>query len=118
MTLLTVDYASIEGGWPCDGVEDLIGCALLSSNTFISEMTDRISTLRAVPTVLFTQDILDTEAFWKNEIMKVGEGCILSCTTPESVLWKYENPYYEGIVARHAYSITKAIEYEHRKFVV
>lgn len=94
---LNGDYASIEGGWPCDGVEDLIG---------------------AVPTVLFTQDILDTEAFWKNEIMKVGEGCILSCTTPESVLWKYENPYYEGIVARHAYSITKAIEYEHRKFVV
>lgn len=91
------DYASLEGGWPCDGVEDLIG---------------------AVPTVLFTQDILDPEAFWKNEVMKVGEGRILSCSTPESVLWKYDNPYYEGVVSGHAYSITKAIEYDQRKFVV
>ncbi|KAG8992345.1 hypothetical protein FRB90_001040 [Tulasnella sp. 427] len=92
------DYASLEGGWPCDGVEDLTG---------------------AIPTVLFTQDILDHEKFWKDDIMQVGRaGRILSCSTPESVLWKYDKPYYEGVVARHAYSITKAIEYDHRKFVV
>ncbi|KAG8992391.1 hypothetical protein FRB90_001021, partial [Tulasnella sp. 427] len=92
------DYASLDGGWSCDGVEDLTG---------------------AIPTVVFTQDILDPEKFWKDEIMQVGGGGrILSCSTPESVLWKYDKSDYEGVVTQHAYSIIKAVEYDHRKFVV
>lgn len=72
-----------------------------------------------MPTVLFTQDILDPDAFWKDQIMHIGDGhTILSCSTPESVLWKYASAKYEGVYSGHAYSITKAIEYDHRRFVV
>ncbi|KAG8983756.1 hypothetical protein FRB90_005782 [Tulasnella sp. 427] len=92
------DYASLEGGWPCDGVEDLTG---------------------AIPSCIYTQDILDPERFWRDEVMQVSQGGrMLSCCSPESVLFKYDNPVYEGIVAQHAYSVTKAIEYDYRKFVV
>ncbi|KAH8591924.1 hypothetical protein B0O99DRAFT_654185 [Bisporella sp. PMI_857] len=54
------DYAALGGGWVGEELENLTG---------------------RVTTELLTSDILDTDEFWKNEIMKVNKEFLFGCST-------------------------------------
>ncbi|KAG8856930.1 hypothetical protein FRB96_006193 [Tulasnella sp. 330] len=97
------DYASLQDGYSSEGVEDLIG---------------------GVSTSMYIQDILDPEQFWNEEIMRVGTDRLFGCFTQPLSLVVGEDktaparaPSTNGLVAGHAYSILKAVEFKGRKFL-
>lgn len=64
-------------------------------------------------TELFASDILDTEKFWTDEIMKVNQEFLFGCATGNFDNWQGTNDWTErrkGIKPRHAYSIMEARE--------
>lgn len=63
---------------------------------------------------LFTTDILDKEYFWKEELLKVNEDFLFSCSTG---VWGALRGEERGIVELHAYSIQKAVEVDGKRLV-
>ena len=65
-----------------------------------------------VTTELFTSDILDTDQFWTDEIMKVNEEFLFGCTTGVFDNWQGASfmTNRKDIVSMHAYSILEAKE--------
>lgn len=61
------DYNSIQGGFTGEALEDLTG---------------------GVTTELFTSDILDTDKFWTDEIMKVNKDFLFGCATGMFDYWQ------------------------------
>ncbi|KAL9597645.1 MAG: hypothetical protein Q9179_004192 [Wetmoreana sp. 5 TL-2023] len=61
------DYSSIDGGFTGEAIEDLTG---------------------GVTTELLTTDILDTEKFWTDELMKVNEEFLFGCATGRFDKWQ------------------------------
>ncbi|VBB75219.1 Putative calpain-1 catalytic subunit [Podospora comata] len=88
------DYQAIDGGFTAEGIEDLTG---------------------GVTSELNTTDILDKDAFWKNELMKVNQDFLFGCSTGHMACG-YGNR--RGIVERHAYSIMKAVEIDGVRLVM
>ncbi|KAG0245116.1 hypothetical protein B0O80DRAFT_67808 [Mortierella sp. GBAus27b] len=88
------DYKGIEGGRTSEGIEDLTG---------------------GISSVLFTDDILDTERFW--EEMKDGVnkthlmGCSINYVDGDGRVEKH------GIQRDHAYSVLRAVEIEGERLV-
>ncbi|KZV99802.1 cysteine proteinase, partial [Exidia glandulosa HHB12029] len=93
------DYASIQGGFASEGVEDLTG---------------------GVSTVIHTSDVLDQERFWTDELMRANDGdrlfgCYIlrlptgGAATPSTTI--------NGLMTSHAYSIIKCVEHAGRRFV-
>ncbi|KAM3073665.1 hypothetical protein ACMFMG_004450 [Clarireedia jacksonii] len=80
------DFACLEGGWIGEGVEDLTG---------------------GVTTELLTSDILDTDEFWHNEILKVNKEFLFGCSTG---LLDRGYGSRNGITEGHAYVIMEARE--------
>lgn len=78
------DYASLEGGWVGEGIEDLSG---------------------GVTTELLSSDILDLDTFWDNEMSRVNQDFLFGCSTGH-----LENGYGErdGIRETHAYVVMEA----------
>lgn len=78
------DYASLDGGWLGEALEDLSG---------------------GVTTELLASDIFDVDAFWKDQLSKVNQEFLFGCST--GLL----DPGYgerNGITEGHAYVIMDA----------
>lgn len=87
------DFASIEGGFGGEGIEDLTG---------------------GVTSEIFASDILDKEYFWKEELLRVNEDFLFGCSTG---VWGLNRADAAGIVDRHAYSIQKAVEVDGQRLL-
>lgn len=88
------DYSSIDGGFTGEAIEDLTG---------------------GVTTELLTTDILDTDKFWTDEIMKVNDEFLFGCATGRFDKWQgslsAEQPgARKGVIRMHAYSVQDAKE--------
>ncbi|KAG8882798.1 hypothetical protein FRB97_007732 [Tulasnella sp. 331] len=98
------DYASLEGGYTSEGVEDLTG---------------------AVSTIMYVQDLLDTDLYWKDELMRVGVDRLFACFTPDLDFVTGDAgddiptpaPQTNGLITGHAYGIIKAVEFHDSKFL-
>ncbi|KAL0942135.1 calpain-like protein [Colletotrichum truncatum] len=88
------DYASIEGGFTGEAIEDLTG---------------------GVTSEIYTTDILDKEFFWKEKLLKVNQECLLGCSTGFASRGWGER---KGIIEMHAYSVMKAIEMNNERLVL
>ncbi|KAI9844149.1 MAG: hypothetical protein M1837_005749 [Sclerophora amabilis] len=87
------DFASIEGGFVGEAIEDLTG---------------------GVTRELFTAEILDKEKFWQDELMKVNQEFLFGCFTG---IFGGEDSR-KGIQEGHAYSIMKVVEMEGERLVL
>lgn len=90
------DYASIDGGFTGEALEDLTG---------------------GVTSEMYSTDILDKDAFWRDELMKVNQDFLFGCATGAYSSWLDNNPNAplrerQGIFEGHAYSIMEAREVE------
>ncbi|KIV80694.1 hypothetical protein PV11_08178 [Exophiala sideris] len=86
------DFASIDGGFTGEAIEDLTG---------------------GVTTEIYSTDILDRDEFWKNELMQVGKTFLFGCATGFYSDWldtSGQPREREGISEGHAYSIMDAKE--------
>ncbi|KAH6605563.1 calpain family cysteine protease [Trichoderma cornu-damae] len=87
------DYAAIEGGYGGEGTEDLTG---------------------GVASEVFTTDILDKEYFWKEELLKVNQDFLFSCSTG---VWAQKGCEKKGIIELHSYSIQKAVDIDGQRLL-
>lgn len=84
------DFNSIQGGFTGEAIEDLTG---------------------GVTTEMFTSDLLDTDKFWNEELMRVNEEFLFGCYTGFFDSWQgFDTADRKDIVAMHAYSILEARE--------
>jgi hypothetical protein len=86
------DFASIDGGFTGEAIEDLTG---------------------GVTTEIYSTDILDREAFWRDELLQVGSEFLFGCATGFYANWLDTSGVpreREGISEGHAYSIMDAKE--------
>lgn len=88
------DFASIDGGFTGEAIEDLTG---------------------GVTTEIYSTDILDKDAFWRDELMQVGKQFLFGCATGFYSNWldtSNEPRERDGIAEGHAYSIMDAKQIE------
>ncbi|KAK4177867.1 putative calpain-1 catalytic subunit [Triangularia setosa] len=88
------DYQAIDGGFTAEGIEDLTG---------------------GVTSELHATDILDKDAFWNNELMKVNQDFLFGCSTGHMARGYGSR---RGIVERHAYSVMRAVEIDGVRLVM
>ncbi|GKT50898.1 calpain-8 [Colletotrichum spaethianum] len=88
------DYASIEGGFTGEAIEDLTG---------------------GVTSEIYTTDILDKEYFWNEKLLKVNQDWLLGCSTGFASRGWGER---KGIIEMHAYSVMKAVEMDSQRLVL
>ncbi|KAK1831579.1 hypothetical protein QBC39DRAFT_391170 [Podospora conica] len=88
------DYATLEGGFTGEGVEDLSG---------------------GVTSEVFIGDILDTESFWREEMLQVNKEFLFGCSTG---MWGRGYGERKGIVEQHAYSIMRAVEMDGERLLL
>ncbi|KAJ5093927.1 Alpha/beta hydrolase fold-3 [Penicillium angulare] len=88
------DYSAIEGGFVGEAIEDLTG---------------------GVTSEILSNDILDKDRFWNEELMKVNKEFLFGCGCGMFSNWldpKYKGPPRDrkGISENHSYSIMEARE--------
>ncbi|KAG2008830.1 hypothetical protein CC2G_014217 [Coprinopsis cinerea AmutBmut pab1-1] len=82
-------YEHLDGGWATEAIEDLSG---------------------GVSMTFYTQDILDRDRFWKEEMAKANTDRLLSAS--------FFDDETQGLISGHAYSVLKAIEWNGKRFVL
>ncbi|KAL8632632.1 hypothetical protein Q9189_001636 [Teloschistes chrysophthalmus] len=95
------DYGSIDGGFTGEAIEDLTG---------------------GVTTELLATDILDTERFWTDEVMKVNDEFLFGCATGRFDKWLGSETgeargARKGVIRMHAYSIQEAREIKGERLI-
>ncbi|KAI4255206.1 MAG: hypothetical protein LQ352_002687 [Teloschistes flavicans] len=95
------DYGSIDGGFTGEAIEDLTG---------------------GVTTELLATDILDTEQFWTDEVMKVNDEFLFGCATGRFDKWQGSETAEmqgarKGVIRMHAYSIQEAREIKGERLI-
>ncbi|KAF8316151.1 cysteine proteinase [Clavulina sp. PMI_390] len=88
------DYASLDGGQPAECIEDLTG---------------------GVSTSMHVKDILDTDRFWTEELLRADEDRLFTCSideVPEATV-----ATVNGLMRGHAYSVISAAEVRGKRFV-
>lgn len=86
---------------------------LTSSSEAIEDLTG------GVTTEIFASDILDTEKFWAEEMMKVNDEFLFSCSTGVFDNWQSRGEGdRKGVHPMHAYSILDAREVKGEKLVL
>ncbi|KAF9552248.1 cysteine proteinase [Agrocybe pediades] len=95
------NYASIQLGKECDGMEDLTG---------------------GVSTILLSKDILDTDKFWSDELGRANKdrvfGCSFNTLNPSRKGYSEVPVFVQGLVGGHSYSVLRAVECKGKKFVI
>ncbi|KAB5589397.1 hypothetical protein CTheo_7164 [Ceratobasidium theobromae] len=86
------DFGAISGGFTAEGIEDLTG---------------------GVSTMLEIADILDTDRFWREELMLANEDRLFGCSIKKDDASEDIN----GLMQAHAYSVVKAVEVNGKRFV-
>ncbi|QRV85541.1 calpain family cysteine protease [Ceratobasidium sp. AG-Ba] len=89
---LVGDYSAVSGGFAAEGIEDLTG---------------------GVATKLDIADILDTDEFWKNELMLANVDRLFGCSIKQDGADEEIN----GLLQGHAYSVVRAVEVNGKRFV-
>ncbi|KIK66127.1 hypothetical protein GYMLUDRAFT_257995 [Collybiopsis luxurians FD-317 M1] len=92
-------YVSLSGGEACEAIEDLTG---------------------GVSTFYSTNDILDPDRFWNEELTKANQDRLFGCSyqplnTNRSGNY---NAKINGLVGNHAYSVLRAVEVKGKRFVI
>jgi hypothetical protein len=95
------DYSSIDGGFTGEAVEDLTG---------------------GVTSEFYSTDILDKDAFWNDQLLKVGKEFLFGCATGFFANWLDRTGHApprerQGISEQHAYSIMDAVEIKGHRLV-
>ena len=95
------DYSAIDGGFTGEAVEDLTG---------------------GVTTEIYSTDILDKEAFWRDELMHVNKEFLFGCATGFYSNWldtqgQNQDRSRQGIDEGHAYSIMEAREVKGKRLL-
>ncbi|KAK7031845.1 calpain catalytic domain-containing protein [Favolaschia claudopus] len=93
------DYTAIDAGYSCEAIEDLTG---------------------GVSTFIPTKDILDSDLFWKEELLLATKDRLFGCgfDTLDSTRSGNEDRTVNGLIGGHAYSVLRAVEYNGKRFVV
>ncbi|KAF5385770.1 hypothetical protein D9615_002207 [Tricholomella constricta] len=93
------NYAALRGGETGEAVEDLTG---------------------GVTSFIFTQDILDPDRFWNDELLRANEDRLFACAydTIDSYRSGNINTTVNGLIGGHAYAVLRAVEYNGKRFVV
>ncbi|KAJ7613033.1 hypothetical protein FB45DRAFT_993113 [Roridomyces roridus] len=93
------DYASLGWGYASEAIEDLTG---------------------AVCSFIPSQDILDRDKFWTEELLKANKDRLFGCSTRrlDSTRSGVSNATIDGVYAGHAYSVLRAVEVKGKRFVV
>ncbi|KAJ4485410.1 hypothetical protein J3R30DRAFT_3696750 [Lentinula aciculospora] len=92
-------YAALSGGDACEAVEDLTG---------------------GVSTFIHTNDILDINRFWNEELLKANEDRLFGCSYQglDTTRSGDPNARVSGLFGNHAYSVLRAVEVKGKRFVV
>ncbi|KAJ6461187.1 hypothetical protein C8R47DRAFT_1160099 [Mycena vitilis] len=93
------DYASLSGGYPSEGVEDLTG---------------------GVSSYIQGKDIFDVDKFWTDELTKANKDRLFGCYfygLDGARSGDYEAKIF-GLHGNHAYSVLRAVEAKGKRFVV
>ncbi|TFK50435.1 cysteine proteinase [Heliocybe sulcata] len=85
------DYASLEGGFACEAIEDMTG---------------------GVANEINIPDILDPDRYWTEELLKVNQDRLFSCSIDTPSI-----SYVQGLFTSHEYSILAALEVRGKRFL-
>ncbi|RDB20781.1 Calpain-9 [Hypsizygus marmoreus] len=93
------DYVSLSGGKALEAVEDLTG---------------------GVSTAFSNKDILDTDRFWKDELLKANQDRLFGCSfdSLDTSRNGSREVKVDGLIGSHAYSVLRAVECKGKRFVV
>ncbi|KAG5649945.1 hypothetical protein H0H81_001370 [Sphagnurus paluster] len=93
------DYVSLSGGKSLEAVEDLTG---------------------GVSTAISNKDILDTDRFWNEELLKANRDRLFGCSfdSLDSNRSGIRDAKVDGLIGSHAYSVLRAVECRGKRFVV
>ncbi|KIJ56184.1 hypothetical protein M422DRAFT_219353 [Sphaerobolus stellatus SS14] len=92
------DYASLNGGYSGEAIEDLTG---------------------GITRIMNLKDILDKDEFWENDLARVGRDKLFGCYYHSLAAEVEANTYanIDGLIGYHAYSVLKVAEYKGKRFL-
>ncbi|KAF9461075.1 cysteine proteinase [Collybia nuda] len=94
------DYYALSGGFSHEAIEDMTG---------------------GIAGLIRTQDILDIDQFWNEELLNANQGRLFGCSFENMQTDRLEFPFpqiVKGLFGSHDYSVLRAVEFKGKRFVV